>query len=111
MLPKLNKNEKDAENYRPISLSNCIAKICETAVKNNVLTHCEDNDVFGEMQSAYRRNHCTTDKFTKLFQHVTEAFQWSEMVGFVCLANEKAFDAVFRLGLHNKLLQIGVQKP
>ena len=33
MLPKPNKNKKDAENYRPISLTNYIAKICETAVK------------------------------------------------------------------------------
>ena len=52
MLPNPNKNKKDAENYRPISLTNCIAKICETAVKNFVLAHFEENDVFGEMQSA-----------------------------------------------------------
>ena len=51
MLPKPNKNKKDAGNYRPISLTNCIAKICDTAVKNFVLAHCEENDVFGEMQS------------------------------------------------------------
>ena len=111
MLPKPNKNKKDAENYRPISLTNCIAKICETAVKNFVLAHYEENDIFGEMQSAYRRNRCTTDNFLKLTQHVTEAFQWSEMVGFVCPGIEKAFDAVWRLGLQNKLLQIGVHKP
>ena len=111
MLPKPNKNKKDAENYRPISLTNCIAKICETAVKNCVLAHCEENDIFGEMQSAYRRNFCTTDNLLKLTQHVTEAFQWSEMVGFVCLDIEEAFDSLWRLGLKNKLLQIGVHKP
>ena len=111
MLPKPNKNRKDAENYRPISLTNCIAKICETAVKKFVLAHCDENDVFVEMQSAYRRNRCTTDNLLKLTQHVTEAFQWSEMVGFVCLDNEKSFEAVWRLGFQNKLLQIGVHKP
>ena len=104
MLPKTNKNKKDAENYRLISLTKCIAKTCETAVKNFVLAHCEEKDVFGEMQSAYRRNRCTTDNLLKLTQHVTEAFQWSEMIGFVCLDIEKAFDAVWRLGLQNKLL-------
>ena len=83
MLPKLNKNKKIAENYQPISLTNCIAKICETAVKNIVLAHCENND--GEMQSAYRTNRCTIDNLLKLTQHVTEAFQWSETIGFVCL--------------------------
>ena len=111
MLPKPNKNKKAAENYRPISLTNCIANICETAVKNFVLARCEEKNVFGEKQSAYRRNRCTTDNLLKLTQHVAEAFQWSEMVGFVCLDIEKAFDAVWRLGLQNKLLQIAVHKP
>ena len=105
------KTKKDAENYRLISPTNCIAKICETAIKNFVLAHCEKNNVFGEMRSAYRRNRCTTDNLLKLTQHVTEAFQWSEMVGFVCLDIEKAFDAVWKLGLQNKLLQFGVHKP
>ena len=86
-------------------------KVCEITVKNFVLAHCEENNVFGEMQSAYRRNRCTTDNLLKLTQHLTEAFQWSEMVEFVCLDIEKAFDAVWRLGLQNKLLQIGMHKP
>ena len=63
------------------------------------------------MQSAYRRNRFITDNLLKLTQHVTEAFQWSEMVGFVCQDIEKEFDAVWRLGLQNKLLQIGMHKP
>ena len=63
------------------------------------------------MQSAYRSYRCTTDNLLKLTQHVTEAFQWSELIGFVCLDIEKAFDAVWRIGLQNQLLKIGVHKP
>ena len=95
----------------PISLTNCIAKVCETAVKNIVLAHCEKDDVFSETQSAYRRSRCTTDNLLKILHHVTETFQWSEMVEFVCLDIEKTFDLVWRLGLQYKLLQIGVYKP
>ena len=111
MLPAPNKNKKYEENYRPISLNNCIAKVCKTAVKIIFLAHCEKDDVFGETQSAYRRNRCITDNLLKLFQQVTETFQWSEMVGFVCLDIEKTFDAVWRRELQYKLLQIGVYKP
>ena len=110
MLPKSNKNKKDARNYRPISLANCIAKVFETAVKNFGLEHCENNDVFGEMQSAYRRKRCTDDNLLKFTQHVTEVFQRSVMVRFVCLDIKKAFDAAWRLGIQSKLLQMGVHK-
>ena len=53
-----------------------------------------------------RKHRCTTDSLIELTQHVSEAFQWSEMVGFVCLDIEKAFDAVWSLGLMHKLNSI-----
>ena len=62
-----------------------------------------------ETQSAYRKHHCTTENHIKLTQHVSEAFQWSEMVDFVCLDVEKAFDAVWRLRLVPKLNWIGLK--
>ena len=34
MIPKQDKDRSKAENYRPNSFTNCIAKICETVVKN-----------------------------------------------------------------------------
>ena len=90
MIPKPDKDCSKAENYRPISLTNCLAKACETVVKNIVLEHCESLNVFGETQSAYRKHRCATDNIIKLTQHVSAAFQWSEMVGLVCLDVEKA---------------------
>ena len=110
MPPKPQKYRKKAENYRPISLINCIANVCETVVKNIILDHCEANKVFGPQQSAYRAHRCTTDNLLVLTQHISEAYLWSEMVGLVSLDVEKTFDAVRRLGLINKLNKIRIQK-
>ena len=109
MIPKQDKDRLKVENYRPISLTNCIAKICETVVKNIVMEYCESQNIFGETQSAYRKHRSTTNNLIKLNQHVSGAFQWSEMVGFVCLDVEKAFDAVWRLELVHKLNSIGLK--
>ena len=51
--------------------------------------HCGSQNMFGETQSANRKHGCTTDHFLKLTHPVSEAFQWSEKVGFVCLDFEK----------------------
>ena len=109
MLPKPQKDKKKAENYRPISLTNFTAKFCETVVKNLILEHCEANKVFGPQQSAYRANRCTTDNLLVLTQDIREAYQWSEIVGLVCLDVEKAFDAIGRLGLIDRLIKIRIQ--
>ena len=74
-IPKQNKDCSKAENYRPISLPNCLAKVCETVVKSIVLEHWESLNVFGKTQSAYRKHRCTTEDLIKLTQHVSEAFQ------------------------------------
>ena len=109
MIPKQDKNRLKDESYRPICLTNCIIKKCENVVKNIVMDYCESQNIFGETQSAYRKQRCTTDNLNKLPQHVSEAFQWSRMVGFVCVDVEKAFDAVWRLGLVQKLNSIGLK--
>ena len=70
ILPKPNKNKKDAKNYRPISLTNCTEELWEIAITNIVLAHSENNDVLGEMQNAYRSYRCTIDNLFKLTQLV-----------------------------------------
>ena len=110
MVPKQDKDRSKAENYRPFSLTNCQTKVCETVVKKNVLEHCESLNVFGETR-AYRKHRCTTDNLIKLTQHFSEAFQWSVKVGLVCLDVEKAFDAVWRLGMIHKLISIEQKIP
>ena len=52
MTPKQDKDGSKAKNYRPISLTNCIAKICEIVIKNIVMEHCESQNAFDETQCA-----------------------------------------------------------
>ena len=104
------KDRTKAENNRSISLTNYIANVWETVVKNLILDHCEINKAFGSQQCAYRANRCTTDNLLVLTQHIGEAYQWSEMVGLVCLDVEKVFDAFWRLGLIDKFNKIRIQK-
>ncbi|XP_075250928.1 sodium-coupled neutral amino acid transporter 7-like [Convolutriloba macropyga] len=44
------------------------------------MEHCDSQNEFGENQSAYRGQRCTTDDFNKLTQYASEAFQWSQMI-------------------------------
>ena len=46
MIINPNKDERDAENYQPLQLTNCLAEIYETAENNIFLTLC---GVFGGM--------------------------------------------------------------
>ena len=56
MIPKQDKECSKAENYRFISLTNCLAKVCETVVKNIVLEHCESLKMSLAKLRAHRGN-------------------------------------------------------
>ena len=46
MIPKQNKDCSKAEKYRPISLTNCLAKVCETVVKNIVSERIQETSLY-----------------------------------------------------------------
>ena len=50
MIPKQDKGRSNAESYRPISLTNCIAKICETVDKNIVMEYCESQNISARLR-------------------------------------------------------------
>ena len=66
------------------------------------MEYCENQNLFDEVQSTYKIHRCTTYDINELTQQVSEAVQWTEMFGFVCLDVEKLFHAVWCLGLVHK---------
>ena len=47
--------------------------------------------------------------FITLTQHISEAYQWSNMIELVCLDTEKAVDVVLRQGLIGTLSKMAIQ--
>ena len=82
-------------------------------MKNIVKDHCESQKIFGDTQSAYRKHRCTKDNFIELTQHVSEAFQRSEVAGLLgcrksvrcCKAPRRKNHKLNSIGLNHSVIR------
>ena len=103
MLPKPGKDHTNIKNYRPLSLTSCIGKLGEIIVKEHLIKHCEDLNVFGNTQGAYRAKRSTVDNLLCLTQHAFSEALWKRSTAAVFLDVQQAFDAVWHKGLLYRL--------
>ena len=75
MIPKIGKDHKTLKRYRPLSLTSCLGKLCESIVNEHLVNHCEKLNLFGDQQSAYRSGRCTTDNLLTLTEKATTSFK------------------------------------
>jgi len=85
---------KDFNNYRPISLLPVFSKIIESAVKNQLVSHFERNDIFSKKQFGFRANQSTADAVNRFVDHVVEAYERGEYISALFCDLTKAFDCV-----------------
>ena len=103
MLPKPGKDHTNIKNYRPLSLTSCIGKLGEIIVKEHLIKHCEDLNVFRNTQGAYRTKRSTVDNLLCLTQHAFSEVLWKRPTAAVFLDVQQAFDAVWHKGLLYRL--------
>ena len=108
MIPKANKDRKEGKNYRPISLTSCLAKLLETAAKSRLTKYCERNRFISVNQTAYRKSRCTTDNLTKLTETIAKGLKTKRHTATIFLDVEKAFDSVHHETLIQKLHDLGL---
>jgi len=53
--------KKSRDNYRPISITSCIAKVFEKLVLNRIKLHLKENNIIIKNQSGFRENRQTKD--------------------------------------------------
>ena len=101
---KLNMN-----NYRGISLQNCIAKLFSTALNFRLIEFYEDK--FAIEQFGFRVNHRTTDSIFILKSLITKYLTKKKSKIYACFVDlRRAFDTVWHEGLLYKLKESKIGK-
>lgn len=106
---KKGKDPKKAENYRPISLTNCMCKLFEKIVNKRLIWILEEKGIIDNRQSAYRKMRSPPDNLVFLESEMGEAVADKQYGLSVFGDISKAYDRVWRRGLIEKLIKIGLK--
>jgi hypothetical protein len=103
MIPKKVDSKNNPNNYRPIFLTNCIARLCERVVLIKIQEHLKANNIIVKQQSGFRAHRQIKDNLFNLIQKNFEAFNKKMKNCVVFFDISKAFDKVWHYGLLFKL--------
>ena len=106
MIPKKVANSKNPKDYRPISLTSCISKVCEKLVKNQLNEFLKRNNLIIKQQSGFRAHRQIRDNIFHLSQKILESFNRKKKVCTIFFDIASAFDKVWHDGLIYKLIKL-----
>ena len=110
MIAPHHKGNSKAEpvNYRPIALTSHIIKIFEKIIRNHLVVHLEENNLFNQNQHGFRAGRSCLSQLLEHFDSLLDILQTGRNADVIYLDYSKAFDKVdFRIVLA-KLLDLGV---
>jgi len=108
LIPKAGKDPPKVENYRPISLLEIPGKIFEKIINDRVKMHMENNGLFNPNQYGFRKGRGTQQAITSIYETIAISQRKRQQCNIVCCDIAKAFDKLWKPGLHFKILQINL---
>jgi hypothetical protein len=108
MIGKKTQDPSNPDNYRPISLTSCFAKLLERIVSNRIYKFVESNNLLHESQSGFRKNRSTIDNLTLLTQKIVETLNRKKKLCAIFFDISKAFDKLWRAGIFYKLYKMNI---
>ena len=103
-------DQQAVSSYRPIALTSTIGKLLERLIVNRLSWWLEVKSLLSPWQAGFRKRRCTTDQCLRLSQFVSDGFQSTNMERTVRMLFDysKAYFTVWRTGLLQKMLDIGI---
>ena len=103
ILKRSNLEVNNLSNYRPVSQIPFIAKVVEKCACNQLHEHCQANNLYPKMQSAYRSNHSTETALLRVHNDLLRALDERREVVIVLLDLSAAFDTIDHTIFLNRL--------
>ena len=86
---------EDPLNYRPVSLTSVVGKLCEKVIKEAWMEHLERNNILTDCQFGFRRGRSCSSNLLSFYSKVIDTVQERDgWVDSVYLDQKKAFDKV-----------------
>jgi len=98
----------DPGNYRPVSLTSIVCKVLEKCVRQTLLEHMKQHNLFTDDQFGFRNHRSTTLQLLTVLDDWTSALDKGSQVDAIYLDFAKAFDTVPHSRLLHKLKSYGI---
>jgi len=100
---------KEANNYRPVSLTSIVCKMMERLIRDSIMTHMDNNRLLVDNQYGFRNKRSTTLQLLSVIDHWTEIMDEGNSLDVLYLDFSKAFDTVPHQRLLKKLEAHGIK--
>ncbi|KAK3099864.1 hypothetical protein FSP39_010887 [Pinctada imbricata] len=104
-------DKSQAGNYRPVSLTSTVCKVMESIVREHIIKHMKNNDLFSDKQYGFISGRSTTLQLLEVLDKWTEAIDKGYEIDCVYMDYQKAFDTVPHKRLLQKMKAYGVIGP
>ncbi len=96
------------ENYRPISLTSVPGKLMERLIRDKIVSHMTENNIFSPVQHGFVKGKSCTTQLLEFLEEISEAIDNGDDVDIIYLDFCKAFDKVPHQRLLLKLEHYGI---
>ena len=98
----------DPSNYRPVSLTSQVCKVLEKIVRDKIVNHMKENNLFSNSQHGFREGRSCLTNLLETLEQWTKILDEDDCIDVAYLDFRKAFDLVSHKHLLHKMSNYGI---